>query len=74
MPPMTAWPEGKVKQMTDIDFGTLMAEVMVEIRCCRDSLTPEESRDADRTCRRYQSVVAQAIRRAFDEAERRTDN
>lgn len=63
--------------MTNIDFGTLMAEVMVEIKCCPDSLTPEESRDRDFTCRRYQSVVAQAIRRVFDEAEqaeRQADN
>ena len=55
--------------MTDIDFGTLMARVMVEMECSRSSLSSEMTENADLACYHYQSGVARAIREAFDEAE-----
>lgn len=55
--------------MTDIDLGTLMARVMVEMECSRSSLSSEMTENADLACYHYQSGVARAIREAFDEAE-----
>jgi hypothetical protein len=65
--------EQETTDMADIDFGTLIREVMVEMECARGQLTPEEARDGDIAGYRYQGAAARAIRMVFNEAEAKAE-
>jgi hypothetical protein len=63
----------RLRNMTEIDFGTLVLAVVNEMNCTASELFGDEVTDPDLAVKRYNRNVIGAIRQVFDEAEARAD-
>ncbi|WP_214020197.1 hypothetical protein [Methanoculleus sp.] len=55
--------------MSEIDFGTLVSRVLLDMDYTESNLTGDERRDTHKALVHYKRDVVQAIREVFDEAE-----
>jgi hypothetical protein len=63
----------RLRNITEIDFGTLVLAVVNEMNCTASELFGDEVTDPDLAVKRYNRNVIGAIRQVFDEAEARAD-
>lgn len=61
--------EQVMRNMAEIDFGTLVTAVVDELSMSASELFGDEMHDSDLAVQRYKRNVVGAIRRVFDEAE-----